>query len=120
MLTDSGANPAPVKAYNTTNLLRAWRSVQRRTVFFSGEVQGVGFRATTCRLVAGQGPPGLALTGYVRNLPDGRVELVAEGMPEQIDALVRDLKDYFGDMIEEAASTTAPATGEYVGFGLRR
>jgi acylphosphatase len=89
--------------------------MQRRTVFFSGEVQGVGFRATTCRFVAGR-----AITGYVRNLPYGRVELVSEGLPEQVDALVRDLKDYFGDMIEEAASATAPATGEFVGFGVRR
>ncbi|QDV73327.1 acylphosphatase [Botrimarina mediterranea] len=89
--------------------------MQRRTVLFSGEVQGVGFRATTCRLVAGR-----AVTGYVRNLPDGRVELVAEGGPDLLDALVRDLKDYFGDMIHQAASTTEPATGEYVGFGIRR
>ena len=94
--------------------------MQRRTVFFSGEVQGVGFRATTCRLVAGQANSRLAITGYVRNLPDGRVELVAEGSPDQTDGLVRDLRDYFGDRIEEAASTTTPATGEFVGFGVRR
>jgi acylphosphatase len=114
MLADSGANPAPAEAYNKSHD-DGRAMTQRRTVLFSGEVQGVGFRATTCRLAAGR-----AITGYVRNPPDGRVELVAEGLPEPIDALVRDLKDYFGDMIHEAASTTAPATGEYVGFGLRR
>ena len=88
---------------------------QRRTVLFSGEVQGVGFRATTCRLVAGR-----AITGYVRNLPDGSVELVAEGGRDQVDALVCELKDCYGDMIHEAASTTTPPTGEYVSFGIRR
>ncbi len=81
---------------------------QRRAVLFSGDVQGVGFRATTCRLAAGR-----PLTGYVRNLPDGRVELVTEGEPAFIDALIRDLHDHFGDMIDESASTTEPATGEF-------
>jgi acylphosphatase len=88
---------------------------QRRTVLFNGEVQGVGFRATTCRLVAGR-----PVTGYVSNLPDGRVELVAEGAPDQIDAVLDDLQSRFGDSILQAASTTTTATGEFVGFGIRR
>lgn len=88
---------------------------QRRTVLFCGDVQGVGFRATTCRLVAGR-----PVTGYVRNLPDGRVELVAEGNPNQLDAVIDDLRSHFGDMIDEAASTSSIATGEFVGFGIRR
>ncbi len=88
---------------------------QRRTVLFSGEVQGVGFRATTCRLVAGR-----PLTGYVSNLPDGRVKLVAEGDPQLIAAVLDDLQSRFGDSIHQAASTTTAATGEFVGFGIRR
>jgi len=88
---------------------------QRRTVLFSGDVQGVGFRATTCRLVAGR-----PVTGYVSNLPDGSVELVAEGVPDQIDAVLGELRRHFGDSIHQAASTTATATGEFVGFGIRR
>ena len=46
----------------------------RRRVYFSGRVQGVGFRFT-CQSLA----RGFEVAGYVRNLPDGRVELVAEG-----------------------------------------
>ena len=46
----------------------------RRRVHFSGRVQGVGFRFT-CQVAR----PGFDVAGYVRNLPDGRVELVAEG-----------------------------------------
>ncbi|TWT95914.1 Acylphosphatase [Botrimarina colliarenosi] len=88
---------------------------QRRTVLFSGEVQGVGFRATTCRFVAGR-----PLTGYVRNLPDGRVELVAEGEANPINQLLDDLQTHFGAMIDEVASTTSPASDEFVGFGIRR
>jgi acylphosphatase len=57
----------------------------RRTVhcLVSGRVQGVGFRAATLREAQA-----LGLTGWVRNLADRRVELVATGEPEQIDRLV--------------------------------
>ena len=43
-------------------------------VFFSGRVQGVGFRYTTEHVARG-----FEVTGFVRNLPDGRVEILAEG-----------------------------------------
>ena len=49
---------------------------ERRRVVFSGRVQGVGFRFT-CQSLA----RGFDVAGYVRNLADGRVELVAEGEP---------------------------------------
>jgi acylphosphatase len=88
--------------------------VQRRTIHFSGEVQGVGFRATACRLATGR-----PLSGYAKNLPDGRVELVVEGEPADIDALVADLRGHFRLMIEEVASTPGTPTGEFASFGLR-
>jgi acylphosphatase len=47
---------------------------RRMKVFYSGRVQGVGFRYTARTVAAG-----FDISGYVRNLPDGRVELVAEG-----------------------------------------
>ena len=46
-------------------------------IFYSGRVQGVGFRYTAKTVAAG-----FEITGTVRNLPDGRVELVAEGARE--------------------------------------
>lgn len=57
----------------------------------SGEVQGVGFRATT-RHIATQ----LGLRGSVRNLSDGRVEIIAQGSREQVDTLIQRLQDYPG------------------------
>ena len=46
----------------------------RETVYFEGRVQGVGFRMTTARLAKNHD-----VAGVVKNLPDGRVQLIAEG-----------------------------------------
>ena len=53
-------------------------------VFISGSVQGVFFRAHT-RSVAQSSD----LTGWVRNLPDGRVEIIAEGRRDRADEFIR-------------------------------
>jgi acylphosphatase len=50
-------------------------------VFYSGSVQGVGFRYTTKSVATG-----FEVTGAVRNLPDGRVELIAEGERGELEA----------------------------------
>ena len=52
----------------------------RAHIFYSGRVQGVGFRFTAERLALD-----LRLRGWVKNLPDGRVEVVCEGSKEKID-----------------------------------
>ena len=56
-------------------------------IVYSGRVQGVGFRFRT-RLLAER----FAVSGYVKNLPDGRVELVAQGDMEEIDRFRRDIR----------------------------
>ncbi len=61
---------------------------RRMTVFFSGQVQGVGFRYTAKTVATG-----FEITGTIRNLPDGRVELVAEGLREELDAFLAALHD---------------------------
>ena len=50
-------------------------------VLYSGRVQGVGFRYAVRRLATG-----FEVTGAVRNMPDGRVELLAEGSQDELDA----------------------------------
>jgi acylphosphatase len=52
-------------------------------VIYEGRVQGVGFRYTTQRVASG-----FRVAGFVRNREDGRVELVAEGEPEQVDGFL--------------------------------
>ena len=85
----------------------------RRTTFFSGRVQGVGFRFTTERVAAG-----FAVTGFVRNLADGRVELVAEGDATELDrfhaAVHRSLERY----IQDAQASDSHASGEFSGFRI--
>jgi acylphosphatase len=51
------------------------------TIWYSGHVQGVGFRLTARHVAAGY-----EVVGTVKNLPDGRVELVAEGEREELEA----------------------------------
>lgn len=55
----------------------------RRRVIISGRVQGVGFRYSCRRMAEGQG-----VTGWARNLPDGRVEACFEGDPDAVERLV--------------------------------
>lgn len=79
-----------------------------RTILFTGRVQGVGFRMTAVQLSAG-----LRLSGTVRNLPDGRVEMVVEGEPAEIDTLVERLREHFGGFIRNIdQSVVAPGNGK--------
>ena len=87
----------------------------RYILVYSGDVQGVGIRWTACRVAAG-----LAVTGYARNLPDGRVECVVEGEPDQADEFCRLLADRMAAHIRSVTRQDAPATGAFPSFGIRR
>jgi acylphosphatase len=87
---------------------------EQRIVHFRGNVQGVGFRYTTTRTANDYD-----VTGYVKNLPDGRVELVAEGEKKEIDAFVSDVRGRMGGHIRDVTQQTAPASGNYSGFGVK-
>ena len=87
---------------------------QRREVYYEGRVQGVGFRYTVCRVAAR-----FAVTGYVRNLPDGRVLLVAEGPQEELDRFVAAVGTAMEHYISEVRETTRPASGQFPDFGIR-
>ncbi len=57
--------------------------MERVHIWVSGKVQGVWYRASTVEEARR-----LGLTGWVRNLPDGRVEIVAEGPKERLEELI--------------------------------
>jgi acylphosphatase len=88
---------------------------QRRQVFYSGRVQGVGFRATTRNLAQG-----FAVTGFVKNLADGRVQLVVEGKPKEVEAFLAAIRKKMGDNIVKAEESTSAATGEFEQFDIRQ
>ena len=82
------------------------QNLERRTVTFSGNVQGVGFRATVVDLSRG-----LSLAGEVKNLPDGRVELVVEGASGDIDKLLTRIREHFGDFIRRVEQDVSAPQG---------
>jgi acylphosphatase len=88
--------------------------MRRAHLFVSGEVQGVFFRAST-RAVARQ----LGLAGFVRNLWDGRVEIVAEGEDEAVQKLVEWAR--VGPphaQVTDVEVKDEEATGEFQGFSV--
>lgn len=86
---------------------------QRRTVYYTGRVQGVGFRYTARRAAQG-----FALTGTVQNLPDGRVLLIAEGTGDELDRFLAQMSEVMRDYIRKVAVNTSAATGEFHDFGI--
>jgi acylphosphatase len=78
-------------------------STVRRRVYYSGRVQGVGFRDTSRRLAEDH-----AVAGHVRNLADGRVELVAEGESAQVEALLQAIELRLGRYIRDVQAVTEP------------
>ena len=88
----------------------------RMHVFYSGRVQGVGFRYTAKNVAMG-----FDVTGMIRNLPDGRVELRAEGSREELDAFRQAIRDSgLEGFIRDETVSWQPATGEFGGFEIAR
>jgi len=86
----------------------------RSTVYYTGHVQGVGFRYTTHSIARNH-----EVTGYVRNLPDGRVELVVEGAPHETDTFLEAIRDRLTNHIRDERHDIGPATGEFTTFEIR-
>lgn len=87
----------------------------QRTVHFAGLVQGVGFRYTTERIARG-----FAVTGFVRNLSDGRVELVAQGIPAEIDRFIGEIQRVMCGHIESLVSTDSALLTPRADFRIER
>jgi len=83
-------------------------------MIFAGQVQGVGFRYTTCR-IAGQ----FSIKGYVRNMPDGRVECVAEGTGEDLASFVTTLHQAMRDYISDCQTLKCPSDDKLDGFSVK-
>ena len=86
----------------------------RQTCYFTGRVQGVGFRYTVQNLALQYN-----VHGYVRNMADGRVELVMEGPEGEMSHLIQDISQKMNGYIKRVDKSTAPATGEFKQFCVK-
>jgi len=83
--------------------------------FVRGRVQGVGFRWFVVREAER-----LGLRGFTRNLPDGRVEVVASGEPDALQRLVTELqRGPSGARVDAVDSSDLESVPEFVSFTVR-
>jgi acylphosphatase len=86
---------------------------RRLHAYIRGEVQGVGFRYFVRQRAGG-------LAGWVRNLKDGRVELVAEGAAEALEAFLEVVRlGPHGSGVEDVQVEWAAASGEFHRFDIK-
>ncbi len=87
----------------------------RAQVSYSGRVQGVGFRYTVRQIAHGY-----EVVGFVKNLPDGRVEMAIEGDEEELKRFLRAIgSSDLGAYIRHETATWTQATGEFRDFSIR-
>lgn len=85
-------------------------------VLYSGQVQGVGFRYSVRSVAAG-----FEVTGTIRNLPDGTVELIAEGAKEEMEGFRKAIRESGLDhFIRQEDVAWREADGEFRGFEIVR
>ncbi|MEM7313724.1 MAG: acylphosphatase [Planctomycetota bacterium] len=89
--------------------------MERREVFYSGRVQGVGFRYQTTQVASR-----FDVVGFVRNLPDGRVHLVAEGQKSELDGFLTAMNEALAAYIRHHSVEDHPAKHEFQSFEIRR
>ncbi len=82
-------------------------------IIFSGEVQGIGFRFTALNIANRY-----QLTGFVRNLPDGTVEMLAQGNPDDIADCIRDINESFAGYITETKIEDTIPNPQYKSFKI--
>jgi acylphosphatase len=82
-------------------------------VYYSGRVQGIGFRFTAESLALE-----LNVSGWVRNLGDGRVEIVAESEEEVLEKFLERIKEYFSRYIHNVDIEWAEASGRFKEFTI--
>lgn len=91
-------------------------SRQRLHILYTGRVQGVGFRYTTKTVACG-----FDVTGEVRNLSDGRVELLAEGERTELEEFQKAiLESGVGRLVRHEEVAWSPAKNEFRGFEIVR
>lgn len=88
--------------------------VHHESVYFSGHVQGVGFRYTVLQVARE-----FEVAGYVCNLADGRVQLEAEGRESEIGEFVAAVQERMHGFIRKVERRGALRPAQFSGFAIR-
>lgn len=83
-------------------------------MYFSGRVQGVGFRYQTVQVAKE-----FEVSGWVMNLPDGRVQLEAEGRASEVRDFIAAVQERLEGYIRKAEQTDQKRSPQYAGFSIR-
>lgn len=83
-------------------------------VCYSGRVQGVGFRFTAAGIARSY-----KVCGFVRNLPDGRVELAIEGEEDEVHACLKEVSREMDKYIRDEDIAWVKCSGDFKGFSVR-
>jgi acylphosphatase len=87
--------------------------VHHETVFFTGHVQGVGFRYSTLQVAKE-----FDVAGVVQNLPDGRVQLEAEGRGSEVNAFVVAVAERMHGYIRKTERKAGRRPAQFAGFKI--
>ncbi len=87
--------------------------VHHETVFFTGHVQGVGFRYSTLQVAKE-----FEITGLVKNLPDGRVQLEAEGRSSEVNAFIVAVEERMHGYIRKTERKSGRRAAQFTGFKI--
>jgi acylphosphatase len=87
--------------------------VHHAEVYFEGHVQGVGFRYATLEVARE-----FDVAGFVRNLPDGRVHLEAEGSPEELDAFISAVEERMSRFVRKTHRSIHARAAQFAGFAI--
>lgn len=88
--------------------------VHHETVLFTGHVQGVGFRYTAMQVARE-----FEVSGYVRNLADGRVQLEAEGTAKEVGDFVAAVEDRMHGYIRKVERAAEVRPAQFGGFAIK-
>ena len=87
--------------------------VFRLTVNFRGRVQGVGFRWNVR-----EESSGFDVTGYVKNLPDGSVEMLAEGEKDEVNRFLASVENRMRSYVTDRTTLERMGDGQFSDFGI--
>jgi acylphosphatase len=88
--------------------------VHHETAYFTGRVQGVGFRYAALQMARE-----FEVSGFVSNLPDGRVVMEVEGTPEEVEAYIVAVQDRMDGYVRKVDRHPSARSPQFSGFSIK-